>query len=510
MLACAHLKKMDPLIFAVITSLFFSLWCAYGFFINPDGIIYINFAQFISFDTSLLEHPLRVNLPFYSLLIKLVHQVTPFSWENAALFTNALLMALLIAGYIQIIKVLGGSTLTCWIAAAVILTHPELNYFRAYIIRDIGFWALLYWNLYALIKYQQTNLLRYIVLWYIVAVGAALFRVEGFVLAGLGPLFLVFSSGISSSERIKRIVLFYGFELLALISVSLVVIFSGKYFGIIDHLTSLFNYWFDYITLGFVANWKEMTSRVLTSMPRFFQASYINVFFLGGLIAYFLLRLINMFYPLHAILFLYGVRKKCFPGGFAASWRLISYWGFLTLFIAAIFLTKMVFLSGRYVFPACLIGLIVIPFTVEFLYRKYEFSFWKKYPRLNIILAVLLMLGLLLSGLVSFGYSKEYMKQASAWIKDNTPENSSLYTNSVQIAFYAERQGENWKESTADLPIIDVLSTNAWRHYDYLGIAVKKREKDLLQLMPTSLQMQPVAQFSNKRGDTVYVFKVGH
>lgn len=510
MLNFSYFKKIDPRLFAGFVSVLFSIWCAINFFINPDGITYINYAKELSLDNSLALDPKVVNLPFYPLLIQLFHALLPVSWITAALTVNTIFFVLLVVGFIQIVKTLGGDKTTCWIAAIIILIQPEINNFRGYIIRDIGFWALMYWSLFSLIKYQHTHFLRYVLLWYITGLGMVLFRVEGFILFILGPLYLLLESNIILKERFKRIVLFYGFELLAMLLVFYIVLTSEKPLGLFSHLTTLFYAWWKYLSGDFFAHLTFSKQQLSAALPVYFHNSYLPAFLVGGFLAYFIARLVSMFSPIYALFLLYGIRKPCFPTGYRNSWQLLSYWAALTMIIALVFLSKMLFLSGRYVFPACIIGFITLPFILTFLYTKYTLSRWHNHPRISALLASTVIVGLLMHGLVSFGYSKDYIKKASLWIKTNTDSQMTLYTNYPQIAFYAEREGKVWNESVAALPIDKILEDNEWKKYDYLGLAVGGRQKVLHEKVLAHINTPPVATFSNKRGDTVYVFKIRH
>lgn len=510
MLSLSYFKKIDPRIFAAFASVAFSIWCGINFFINPDGITYINYAKELSLGNSLVLDPKVVNLPFYPLLIQLFHHVLPVSWVTAALTVNTIFFALLVVGFIQIVKALGGNTLTCWIAAIVILIQPEINNFRGYIIRDIGFWALMYWSLFALIKYQRSHLLRYVLLWYFVGLGMVLFRIEGFILFIFGPLYLLFERKITFNERFKRVALFYGFELLAMLLVFYIVLTSEKPLGLFSHLINLFNGWWRYLSGDFFTHLTFSMDRLSSVLPVYFHKSYLPAFMLGGFVTYFIARIVLMFSPIYMILLVYGIRKPCFPSGYRASWHLLAYWAALTVIIALVFLSKMLFLSGRYVFPACIIGFITLPFIINFVYKKYTVSKWKKYPRTSTLLISVIIAGLLIHGLVSFGYSKKYIKQASFWINTHSESNAALYTNYPQIAFYADREGKVWNENISPLPIDKILEDKEWENYDYLGIAVGGRQNVLRENVLVRIKKAPVATFSNSRGDTVYVFEIKH
>lgn len=506
----SYFEKIDPRLFAALMSVLFSIWCGINFFINPDGILYINYAKELSVGNSVVLDPRSVNLPFYPLLIHFVHNLLPISWVTAALTVNAVFFALLAVGFIQIIKALGGDTLTCWIAAIVILTQPEINHFRGYIIRDIGFWTLLYWSLFALIQYQRTNLLRYVLLWYVAGLGMVLFRIEGFILFIFGPLFLLFEWKLLFTERLKRTLLFYGFEFLALLILCYIVLTSEKQLGLFAHLGRLFTAWWIYVSSDFFAHLSASMERLSRAVPVYFHRSYIPVFLIGGFLSYFIARIVQMFSPLYALLLVFGIRKPCFPRGYKNSWHLLSYWVVLTVTITLVFLSKMLFLSGRYVFPTCILGFITLPFILTYFYREYAASIWQRYSRVCAVLISLLIVGLLIHGLVSFGYSKDYIKQAGAWIDTHSEPQATLYTNSPQIAFYAQRDGKIWNENIAPDKIDQVLKNKEWKKYDYLGILVGGRQEKIRQNVLGLIRTPPAASFSNKRGDTVYIFKVSH
>jgi hypothetical protein len=500
-------ERANPCYVVVAISFLFSLWCAKNFFINPDGILYIDIAKELHLNMMQVFHPKELPLPFYSLFIDLAYRFMPFSWVNSALFVNSLFFALLIVGFIQIIKALGGNKNLCWLAAFIILLHPELNNYRSYIIRDVGFWALLYWNIFALIKFHQTNKISYVLLWYAVALSAALLRVEGIVLAILGPFILLCLPHLSLKQRLKRAFFFYGFELIIGFGALIISLVSKNSIGILVKLSDLFLHWSQFFLNDFITVWQNNITQLSSILPVFFHRDYVGIFYIGGLLSYFFTRIFFMLAPPHALLFIYGLRTRCFPEGFTSSWVIISYIGAVTLLIPLLFLIKTGFVSGRYIFPVCLIALLVTPFALNYLYQKHLVKFMHKYPRSGFLLVILVIIALFLRGLVNFGYSHAYVKDAGQWIDTHTPRTATFYTNSVQLSFYANRPGIAWDEVATAQPAVEVLANLRWQQYDYIGLALRGRNQPLHDKVLASLPMKPIAKFSNKRGDTVYLFK---
>lgn len=500
----------------VFINILFALWCATNFFINPDGVLYIDIAKHIFSQTPQILSSQDIPSPFYSLLIHIVHTLTSFSWLNSALCVNAVFFIFLSIGYLKIIQSLGANRHLLIIAAIVILTHPQLNYFRTFIIRDIGFWAMMYWGLYALIRYNQCSLMGYdcrslswVFIWYLTSILAALFRVEGILLFLLGPAILLILNPLSHAERLKRFSLFYGVSLLFIISLLALSFFSPTLFLLRLKVIALFTTWGNLLFTQLFSDWKNQVSHLSQVLPVFFHKDYYPVFFLSGLLAYFFIRFIVMLAPLHTLLFFYGFfhrKNSVFPGGASQSWKIIIYWFFLTLIIPFIFLLKANFVSGRYLFPACLIALIVVPFAFAGFYKQYLARWFTQYPRVSWILSTLLIVVFLLQGLVSFGYSHAYIKEAGSWIESHSAADATLYTNSAQLPFYADREGKIWNEDILQASIPQIIAANEWRHYDYLAVVVRGRKPEKHQTLLQSLSLKPVATFSNRRGDTLYLF----
>ena len=84
---------------------------------------------------------------------------------------------------------------------------------------------------------------------------------------------------------------------------------------------------------------------------------------------------------------------------------------------------------------------------------------------------------LLRDGLVSFGPSPMIVKEGAEWIQTHTPANASVYTNSLQLAYYSKRPGMNLNGFLSEPVLAKTLNHDKWKQYNYLALYVKRKDK---------------------------------
>jgi hypothetical protein len=107
--------------------------------------------------------------------------------------------------------------------------------------------------------------------------------------------------------------------------------------------------------------------------------------------------------------------------------------GFLAIYglMYICFIGMNYFISSRYLMPFVAVLMVWVPFALIHL--------WERAPKALKMTLGLIFVYMFLSGVLSFGYSKQYLREAGLWINHNTPADALLYTENKHVAYYADR-----------------------------------------------------------------------
>jgi hypothetical protein len=207
---------------------------------------------------------------------------------------------------------------------------------------------------------------------------------------------------------------------------------------------------------------------------------------------------------IYAVLAVWGFKKKIiFPVmNLRPLWLAMVLVNFLILVGSAFFISIVV---DRYALTATVTILLASPFVYAHLWRYWgsdELSVNKKW-----VLPALLVLSILLgiSGLNVFT-DKRYLSEAGLWIKENTPENSTLYSNNLILIHYSgkdayhESDDYSWKYSHA------VIKNKNWVNYDTIAIVLGAEEYHWIEWLDIHLHGPPVKRISDG-SDSVLIYK---
>src|SRR5690606_20214684 len=109
---------------------------------------------------------------------------------------------------------------------------------------------------------------------------------------------------------------------------------------------------------------------------------------------------------------------------------------------------------------------------------------------------------LAVDSLISFGYSKDHIRDAAEWTRDHAPA-GELYTNHFAIA-----------QGSGRIPDYDRISLEAESYLgllergDHFAVEMNHDESDLLQALESDARLRLLVRFANERGDQVRVYEV--
>lgn len=487
-------------LFSAIASIALSAWCVWADpIVNNDGVYYFRAAESIrlgNWDEAIAIY----SWPFYPAFIAYLSKYTGVDVVGAAYVLNALLCALLVLGFVAAVHELGGKRDTLIIAALVILAFPTLNKYRPFIIRDVGYVAVYLWSLVYLFRYCTTKEVRNLVLWFLLTCLATLFRVEGIAMLVTIPI-VVFSLGrVYSGYRWLVLAAYTTGGLLLLFVLGL---WLGRDFAIVsitEGVVQPVEIW-DKIS-AYISGVLELKLELLKEhlAGRYYIAVYVLI-----IIFVTLAEIVRRLAVVYALLALWGLKQGLlFPNmQLKPMWLALVLINILILIGSAIFITVVV---DRYALTSTVTILLACPFVFAYFWRQ-----WKRNEltaRMKAMFAGLVIVCLLLAvrGLDVFT-DKQYLYQAGRWIAENTPQESTLHSNNLILIYYSGKDAFHKPNRYTWATTYKLVKRKRWKQYDYLAIELSHADYPWIEWLEIHLHGQPIQRFSNKRGDSVLIYK---
>jgi hypothetical protein len=435
----------------------------------------------------------------YSILIALADRVLPGELVASAHILNTLAYALVVFAFIKICSESQASRRIELFAALTILSFPLLNEMRYFLIRDFAFWAFTLLGLLLLLRLARNRKPLTALYCGLALLAATVFRLEGLLLVAVAPLSLLASPG----SRIANLRL--AAKLLLVLSSALVAVFVLALLAGVNLLDiAQYAYRF-YLPLLFnfealVSSTALNLSQLLFATDNFPGSSNAEHGFVVLAFAYsytVLANLVNALgVPLSALL-VYSYLRGYLRPPLHLRWALSAY---VTASVLALlcFVLIMHFLTQRYATLLCLLLLTLVPTALN---NIYEHALANNARRKFHIIFGTLCAYLLIDSLISFGYSKQYLEDASAWAAAELPSAANIHTNNYALAYTSGRIPEYDKIS---LNTQEILQES--RSDDYIMLDVKHDETTIKHQLDENPQLQLLQSFANKRGDEVRIY----
>ncbi|MFQ5544521.1 MAG: hypothetical protein ACE5FE_00960 [Acidiferrobacterales bacterium] len=497
----------DVRIPAAVISLLLSAWVVLlDDVVNSDGILYLSTAELLARGEWKATFE-AYRWPLYPLLISFVSRITSLSFESSAHVLNAGLTALIVVSFLTLIRELGGDRKTVIAAAFVVLLYPGLNEYRSFVIRDFGYLAFYLLSVVLFVKNVKSPQWGFRIGWVIAMLVASLFRIEGFVFLFLLPFLQQLRRATTFPAKVRV------FTTLAIVSFFLVTLVAWWISGatIMPGPTTVASS----LAALLQGLWQNITSNISTKLaviagqlPDRYSREFAHTAFIIALALIFLVETLVRLTPLHAVLTCHALyRRLVFPvQGARAIWIWLI---ILNLGILAVIMFARLFLTGRFPLALSLTVMLAVPFSLSALYegwRENRASTIKKnwvFP----IVCVFFLVTAAVDELYS-PTSKAHLKEAGTWIRDHTPAQSTFFSNSRVVMFYSGKSAKyaykkyGWNET------LDFIKSDKWLGYDYLAFRVKRKQRDQEAVLAEMLGRDPVAQFTNRKGEKVSIFRV--
>ncbi len=480
-------------------SLLLSLWLILADpIINRDAIIYLRTAEAYLQDGLLASFAI-FDRPFLPFIMALLHQVTGLSLLYCGLVLSAVFYALLSTTFVSTVRLLGGDRRVQIIAAIVILSHPSIAAGRDSIMRDPPFWAFSLLAFRALLLYVRQPLLKHNIQWFSFVVIATLFRFEGLFFAVLAPM-AVFAA-IDRSHRLSISLRLLALPVAAIIVLNIVIILFQT---VIQPGSQLFPDIASYVhkLITFPQVFTEVSAQTAKALLVFTAKEDAGIAAIAGLAAILFFHLCKAVMWPYVIVLVWGKVHNLgnvIPRHFR---RLLNAHLVIGLIYLSLFILTNRFMLERYSHIFTIFLALYLPFILAAALAPDR-------ARLPRMLAILVLVGMSIDVSGSLGNRKIYKRDASQWLVANTPQNTTILSNSKYVAYFSNRETD-WRNLGAitfkatDLNVRPAL----WRDVDYIVVKVKSEEFDQWAVFLEKNSLVELQAFSGERHGKISIVKV--
>ncbi len=491
--------------YAVIASLALSLLATvFADLPNDDAYVYFRTAELFLADgfAAARDH---YSWPFYAVLIATLSKLG-FSLLTSAMLLNAVFFALITWVFITIVMQLAPSKPIAIFAAATILLYPELNEFRAMVIRDAGFWAFSLIAVWQLLRFQKQADFVSALLFIAALLIAALLRIEALVYLGLLPALLITlqlyqssadspQAHLTTSRTYLLALLVYGGGLAGTIVLQLAGV---NIFSLIANVFSSYAPFIDSLFSNDPERAVQLQERLAASHGEIVgQFSALGPVF--GSLAVLLSTLATGMSGAYCWLLVYGAVKRHWPALTAVQHTLLL-WVAINAVIVVGFLVLTGFLSSRYVMLLCVLVATQIPLVVAGIRERHHGMPSEK--RASYLL-ILFFTFCFFDAHVSFGRSKAYLQDAADYIAVHNVNQQPLLTNNHSVA-WASSLVENYDEIDRVPNATDILSLPAG---SYLALEIFPQMADVLTDAQLTDQLEFVTAFPTEAEPSVTIYR---
>lgn len=158
--------------------------------LNDDGVLYLQLAARIT-EHGILAAFDTFDRPFYAGLIAALAALPGLDPHGAARVLGALAAVALALGFTRFCALLyADQRIVPW-AALLLLLHPKLHNYFAYVCRDLGYWAALLWSFVFLLRHLEARGRESLIACLLCVLLAALFRPEALLFGAAVPVLLL-------------------------------------------------------------------------------------------------------------------------------------------------------------------------------------------------------------------------------------------------------------------------------------------------------------------------------
>lgn len=472
-------RQLDMRIYAVAASLLISgilQLFPYAHTPNDDAYTYIRTAEIFLAD-GIAAAFAHYSWAGYAVLIGLVSKLG-LDLFSAAHLINALFYALLVFAFVSIIREINTAPLIGLLASVVILVYPQLNEYRGYVIRDIGFWALTLTALWLFLQFAKSGAWHYAVAFCAALLLATALRPEALFYLLFTPFTLLFDTRHPLHECRHRFLTLAGVIGGIGLAALLVLLLNGvNIFSQIAEFVSVYQPFLRNTFNPDPAQAEAMGSVLFGEHATDYSQEYIALFMAAGLTAILAANLFNGIGGPYLWILVYGAIQKQLGIRREVAVPMLCY--LLTnalILLGFLFITR--YLTSRYAIMFSLMLVLLVPQVIAwYLQNKSESR-----RRAATAFVVLYLTYCAFDSYISFGDNKRYVYDAIDWLQVNSLDNAALVTNNPAIAYFTGKV-PNYDEVERNLTQAQILNT---RQGDMLAIEMNFAMSQMLASPPAN------------------------
>ncbi|HAD09745.1 MAG TPA: hypothetical protein DCF62_09705 [Porticoccaceae bacterium] len=425
------------LLCALLSIFLFSYTLYLDDILNDDGMDYVFAAHDYmngQFESARLFRPEQA---FYA-QIAFVAQYSGLSLVQSAYSLSLIAQIALMCGFLALIRVLDGNTVTQLLGILVFVSLYHLNEFRPHILKGFMFWACQLWALWALIRYVQSARWVFLFTWVALGLISLVYRIEGIVyLAGT----LVVLPLVARGQARKRFLLLASSGLIAIVIIVASQLHDGNNPGAATPSVSENHF----TTARLKAELKrgETIFSGLERQKELFRETLPNKwakdsashFLIGGLL-FQVVKVILFSSNLLLLLLALSIGKPSLIPR-TNSHKLIAAYFLIGVAVCLYSVTSRFFVTDRYAFFPALLLCLPIPFLLAPLFINRISIEYQRHQVFRLLVFVIAAQAILATALRD-NNDKMYIPEAGDWINENLPNPEKVYYNDRKIAFYAE------------------------------------------------------------------------
>ncbi|MEM7233590.1 MAG: hypothetical protein AAF517_15550 [Planctomycetota bacterium] len=494
---------------AVLASFFVSAWSVWSDdIINNDGILYLRCAR--EFSAGNWEAAFAVyGWPWYSYLISIGTSVLGLSGESAAHLLDAVCNALMVFAFISIAKWASEDRRVHLLAAFFIVAFPEFNEDRSSLLRDHGFLAFYLLSIRAFLSFESGGRWSSAALWGAFMLVAALFRIEGFALWAMVPFVVLFDRRRGFWKRMGRFAVAHSVLLLLSVAGAAVwLVYAESRAAGVAESSRLFEPFHRLADLwpSEGSGIEQRLDVLKTSLLNQYTESYAPVILVVASLTIVGLESVRTATIPIFLLLLVVIRSR--PAIGVPGPRVWAGLVLANVTVLVVFVIDTLFLTERSALPLALLMLLAAPWGVVSVWGWIQSSKWA--PRAKKWVQVATCIGLAvwaIEGLVSFGPTKDHIKNCGHWISENLGADVKVYSNSELLLYYAGRDAGPWDGAKSWEWTKKVLRTAVPRGYEYVAVRVRRKRADLEADVRRAYPYEPLRVFEGNRGGKVFVYR---
>ena len=482
-----------------LASLLLSAWLiALDPLINRDAIIYLRAADAYLQDgfTASQQHFGR---PVLSICMAWIHQLTGIPLVYAGLAITTTFYALLCCAFVASVHTLGGDRRVQLIAAIVILSHPMINNDRSSIMRDPAYWTLLLLALREMLLYLRSPTLKHQLRWFTLVILASLFRFEGLFFAALAPLAVLFAKDLADKGRHCLHLLVP--QLLAIGSLLLGALAYQSRLGPDATAFPSIQRYLDRLA-AFPEQFQSAASAAAQPLLQFTALEDAPVAAIAALSALLLLNICRATTWVWTLTLLWGWRAHLLERFRRDDAILLRAHLLIALAYLAAFVLINRFMLERYSLQLVVFLLLLLPFVLSALWHA---GGWRK------VLVIVLLLGMSADTLHNGRGDKAFIRDATEWVRDNTPTDSIIVTNEKYIAYFSRRQADWSTLLGIKFDTEDILAhQRLWKNSDYMVMYLREGRQESWNEWLEQHSLQELRTFQSGRKGKVVVVALPH